>query len=441
MQNITRDEKAGIIRFETKRMGVTVSRPSYCDKEQKQRWVKRFYYAKMINGELARFPLSENASDAETQADKIAAFLSDPTNTLDDAKRKFNPRALLRPSEFSTVGELLDFHRDNWKILELSTESGKGYHGCLLLILRRVDAWRNGEEFVTWSGRSVGIAELMAPWLAKPTTILNERLALDYQRLMVPADIEDEEEEITQKITADTNLRSARAIFSREAMKLFASSTLINLPDLSKFMGVSLFNAKKYFVLPEPDVIRRIFMAAPELRANDLNAYRAFLVCAQCGFRKSEASNFRLDWMREEDAPAILIHEDGKFKPKHGHGRKVFLDAWAAEEIRSLSGSERKYFIDGTDTERNEAVFTRLNAWLRSQGVTATKPTHELRKLWFSQMAKRHGLTAAAQQGGHRDVKTTTDFYASSLMPDNVLPFWQESTLSALAKTQTKKTA
>jgi hypothetical protein len=35
-------------------------------------------------------------------------------------------------------------------------------------------------------------------------------------------------------------------------------------------------------------------------------------------------------------------------------------------------------------------------------------------------------------------VKTTTDFYASSLMPDNVLPFWQETTLAALAKTAKK---
>lgn len=439
MQNIIRDEEAGIIRFETKRMGVTVSRPSYWDKEEKQRWVKRFYYAKMINGELARFPLSATPSDAETMADKIAAFLSDPTNTLEAAKRKFNPRALLRPSEFSTIGELLDFHRDNWKILELSAKSGEGYHGCLMLILRRVDAWHKGEEFATWSGRRIGMDVLLAPWREKPTTLLTERLATDYQRLMVPADIEDEEEEITQKITCDTNLRSARAIFSREAMKLFASSPSINLPDLSGFMGVTLFNAKKYFVLPEPDVIRRIFTAAPELRASDLNAYRAFLVCAQCGLRKSEASNFRIDWMREEDSPAILIHEDGRFKPKHGHGRKVFLDAWAAEEIRGLGG-DRKYFLDGTDTERSEAVFMRLNAWLRSQGVTATKPTHELRKLWFSQKAKREGLTAAAQQGGHRDVKTTTDFYASSLMPDNVLPFWQETTLAALAKTA-KKTA
>jgi integrase len=154
----------------------------------------------------------------------------------------------------------------------------------------------------------------------------------------------------------------------------------------------------------------------------------------QCGLRKTEAANFRLNWLREEDSPAILVHEDGKFKPKHGHGRKVLIDDdWVAQEIRALAG-DRGYFLDGTDTERTDEVFVRLNAWLRKCGVTSTKPTHELRKLWFSQKSKRYGIDAAAEQGGHSDPKITMSFYSSSLMPDNVLPFWQEPTLSALAK-------
>jgi hypothetical protein len=437
MKDVTRNEAGEIIRFVTRRMGVSVARPQYGSPDGVRRYSKVFYYAKMIAGELARFPLSPNASDAEKLADQIAGFLSQPQNSLDAARRQFNPRAVARGSNYSTIGEVLEYHRENWRMLEISNNSGEDYHHSLILILRQADAYRKGTEFVSWSGMRTGKAERMAPWLEKPTTLLTEQLAIDYQRLMVTADLEDEEEIITAKISSDSNLRNARAVFSKEAMRLFRSSRTITLPDLGGFMSVSLFHAKKYFVLPDPAVIRMLFTNAPALRAEDLNAYRAFLVCVQAGLRKTEAANLRMEWMRNEDSPALLIHQDGTFKPKHGHGRKVFLDGWVAEEMRSLAG-ERKYFIDGTDTERTDEVFIRLNGWLRKQGINATKPTHELRKLWFSQKAKRDGIDAAAQQGGHRDPKITTSFYSSSLMPDNVLPFWEEPTLAALAKVAQK---
>lgn len=433
VKNPQKNEAGELIRFVTKRMEVGVARPQYPGADGEPRWAKRFYFAKMINGELARFPLSSVPADAERIADQIAAFLEDSTHTLADAKRRFNPRALARSSEFSTIGDVFEYHQDHWKVLALGKGTGADYQSAMIVMLRRVDAWRKHTEFVSWSGRRTGLDTLLAPWLETSTTALTARLAMDYQRLMVPSDLEDEEEEITQKITCDSNLRSARALFSREAMKLYKASQSIVLPDLTDFMGVSLFNAKKYFVLLDQPIIKNLFVAAPALKADDLNAYRAFLVCIQCGLRKSEAANLRMDWMVEGDSTALLVHEDGTFKPKHGHGRKVTLDPWVAAEMRAIA-APGKYFIDGTEGERTDAVFSRLNGWLRKNGVDTNKPTHELRKLWFSQKVKRESVLAAAQQGGHRDVKITQSFYADTQMPDNILPFWQEPTISALAK-------
>lgn len=435
MEDIVRNPAGEVVRARTKRMRVQIYRPQYSGADGTPRWAKRFYYSKMVNGVLARFPLASDAKAAETLADQIAAFLELTTSTLTDARRRFNPRALARPSQFSTVGELLEFHQEHRQVIGISEATAKGYGTSLIVILRRVDAFRRGIECASWSGRKPKPEEL-SPWLERSLLDVNARVATDYQRLMVPNDIEDEEEEITQKITCDMNLRSAKCLFSREAMKVYKRSETLLLPDMTDFLSVSLYNAKKFFVLPEVGVIKKIFTAAPELRASDLNAYRAFLVCVQAGMRKTEAASFRMDWLRDEDTPVILIHEDGKFKPKHGHGRKVLLDPWVAAEIRALAG-DRKYLLDGSDTERTEDVFDRLNAWLRKQGVDATKPTHELRKLWFSQKVKRESVLAAAQQGGHRDVKMTQSFYADAQMPDNVLPFWQEPTLAALARLKT----
>lgn len=431
MNNTVKNEAGEIIRFESRRMGVCVARPQYAPGQ----YAARFYYAKMINGRLVRFPLSPVAAEAEKLADQISAFLSSPVATLDEARRKFNPRAIERGTEYSTVGDVLAYHAARWNILEIGAATGLGYHQSLLVLLRRVEAHRKGTEFENWSGRRIGMAELQAPWLAKSTAVLTESLASDYQCLMVPPDLEDEEEIVVQKITSDTVLRNARAIFSKEAMRVYRNSTSIKLPDLNGFMtGVSLFNAKKYFELPDPAVIRKVFTAAPLLKASDFNAYRAFLVCVQAGLRKSEAAALRMEWLHGEDSPAIHIQADGVFKPKHGHGRKVFIPSWVAAEMVEIAAAGGGYFLEGKDTERTDEVFSRLNVWLRAQGVDATKPTHELRKLWFSQKTQREGVYAAAKQGGHRDVKVTQSFYADATMPDNILPFWQEPTLVALAK-------
>lgn len=431
-ENVSRIAAGDEVCRRTKRMGVLIRRPQYMTKG-KAHYASRFYYAKMINGALARFPLSSDAGEAERTADQIAGFFLDPTHTLEEARKKFNPKSINRPSQFSTVGELFEFHREHQGVLELDDVTLNGYHHGLLMVLRHVDAWRKGQEFESWSGKRLNKEARLAPWHAKSLSVLTTRLATDYQKLMTPPDLEDEEEEITQKITCDTNLRAAKSLFSKEAMALYKDSDTICLPDLSGFMGVSLFGAKKYFVLQPLSVMKTIFTEALALKATDLNAYRAFLVCTQAGLRKTEAANLRMSWIQDEDDTVMRIHEDGKFKPKHGHGRTVVLDPWAAQEIRSLS-APGEYYLDGNDTERTEKAFDRLNAWLRKCHVDSGKPTHELRKLWFSQKVKRTDLLTAAQQGGHRDVKITQSFYASNQMPAVMLPFWQESTLTALAK-------
>ena len=84
MKDIRKDESGAIVRFQTKRMNVSVARPQYGSATGEARYSKRFYYAKMINGQLVRFPLSSDAKEAEIMADQIAGFLQDPTKTLDD---------------------------------------------------------------------------------------------------------------------------------------------------------------------------------------------------------------------------------------------------------------------------------------------------------------------------------------------------------------------
>lgn len=432
-----RNDAGEVVRARTNKMGVSINRQRSGTAAKGFSWSKAWYFPKMVNGTLERFPLGPDLAEAVKLADEIAAFLSVPSHSLADAKKKYNPRALARQSEFSTIGELFEYHTDRLRVLEIDARTGRRYQVCLLNILRQVEADRKGTALVKLTARGKDKDVEWNRWMAKPLTVLNAKLLEDYQRLMVASagddEKADEEAIITAKVTCDSNIRNARSIFSREAMLLYSGSDL-SLPDMKKFMGVTLFNAKKYFELLPGRVIRQLFADSLELKQTDLNAYRAFLAATQCGLRRFEVAALQMDWFEVEDAPVLKLREQGTFVPKLGHGRTVVIAPWAYEEMKSVAASPTDY-LDGTPTERTVDTFERLIDWLQKRGVTATKPMHELRKLWFSHKVKTEGVIAAQQQGGHTDPKTTSDFYTDCLLPENLLPFWQTSTAEALKKT------
>src|ERR1700722_1826805 len=62
---------------------------------------------------------------------------------------------------------------------------------------------------------------------------------------------------------------------------------------------------------------------------------------------------------------------------------------------------------------RAEPVFSNLLAWLRDKGVTGSKPLHQLRKLYGSVLAEKHGIHAASSGLRHADIRITSAFYAN----------------------------
>jgi integrase len=61
---------------------------------------------------------------------------------------------------------------------------------------------------------------------------------------------------------------------------------------------------------------------------------------------------------------------------------------------------------------RCNAVFERVNAWLRAQGVDSPKPLHTLRKEIGSIIASEHGIFEASRYLRHSDIRITSAIYA-----------------------------
>src|SRR5207248_9542604 len=87
--------------------------------------------------------------------------------------------------------------------------------------------------------------------------------------------------------------------------------------------------------------------------------------------------------------------------------------------------------------------FDALTVWLRSKGVTALKPLHELRKEFGSQLCAKYGIYAASRMLRHADIAITAQHYLDQKervtfgmgnllsMPENVTPMLADSRASA----------
>lgn len=417
------DADGKLVRCVTRGHGVTIYRQGFKNRDGTKTFSSSFYFQKMVAGETERFPLGIDAKEAERLADEIAAFVSIPTHTLAMARTKYNPRAIQRETEFATIGEVIDAYEKARQVIgrkggEVSESTFRSYARCLIAVIRKAEAYDNGVAFTSFLGqKNIDLT----PWRKQGTDVLTARLVVSFKLgalAVEPGEPElDEEEALTAKITADADLRSARALFGKHALRHYRTIGMM-LPDLSGFLQEPDYSAKKYFELLPPDVIEAIMRASAELRTNDVDMWRAFLLCAHAGLRKAEALAFQPGWLRHEDRHMLYVTIGGKFSPKGGHGRKVAVEEWVFTELTKLG------------SVKDAAALERLKDWVAAlipEGKKVNKSVHELRKLFISYKAKAEGLLAAQQQAGHRDPKTTTTHYADNLLSERLMAWWRKA--------------
>jgi integrase len=414
-----------VVRFKTKKLGVTVFRQRFGE-ENNVRYSRPFYYSKMVAGKIARFPVGTDKARAERLAEEIHSFLSIPSNTIEMAVQTYNPRKQERATKIATFREVIDTYEGALSTIgrngqSVSKETFKAYKKFMITFIRKVKAYRAGKPFESMKGqKNIDYSE----WLDLSTNFLTSHAVMDFKNASVPSpdDEDDEEVILTAKISANTILRHARALFGAQAMRYYARQKL-TLPDITGFMEEPDFNAKKYFELLPPDVIYSIMRASIELRIADLDAYRAFLLCMHCGLRRKEAIAFKPSWLRKEDRHLLYVTVNGTFSPKSGRGRKVAIEPWVASTLEELGPVE------------DPAALDRLKDW--SAGLipdvnSVNKAVHELRKCFISMKAKTEGLLAAQQQAGHKDANTTVEHYSDNMLSDRLIPLWKLPTAEAL---------
>jgi integrase len=222
-------------------------------------------------------------------------------------------------------------------------------------------------------------------------------------------------------VSCNSFLQQAKALFSKR--NVLDKLKTIELPEVLPFDGIGVerrTDTKFYGCGVDPHQLLRDAMA--ELGTDHPEALKAFLLALVFGLRRREVD--LLEWQSFDFAAgtlrimptkwyALKTNESAAMLPVEPEILALFR-AWRA---KARSGfvieSNREPKAVRLQWYRCEATFAYLLGWLRGKGVSGDKPLHQMRKLYGSVLAEKHGIHVASAGLRHSDIRITAAFYAN----------------------------
>jgi integrase len=141
-------------------------------------------------------------------------------------------------------------------------------------------------------------------------------------------------------------------------------------------------------------------------------------MCA--GLRRGEADVCLWSQLRPDDC-SIQVAATDFIEPKHGSGGTVYVDPALMKELLSFRADGQEGFVVNSNLQWKPTAYVRyrcephwraLSDWLETNGISARKKVHELRKLFGDAIVKREGIFAGSAQLRHSTIQMTANHYA-----------------------------
>jgi hypothetical protein len=400
-------------------------------------------YVRIQHGKDRKFfPLRTTNQDAAAKrAAEIFAHLK--VNGWGPTLAKFRPDAD-RPAKLDlTVGNYLaavDATR------RLRPRTFLNYRNCFHTIVAEVFGIRPRKGENKFDYRSGG----NRAWVQRLDNIRLERLTPDklnrWKRKRVAAAGHSPAAIASARRSVNSYLRCARSLFSPALM---GELKAWKLPDPLPFAGVELEETGSQKYVSKINAPLLIAAARTELKTADPEAYKAFLLALFAGMRKAEIDS--AEWRFLDPTTAVIRLEETEFLhlKTRDAAAEITVDPEVIAELDALRpplsdqpAPWSQFILHSPRAPRPDAfracyrceeTFDRLNAWLRSKGIRANKPLHELRKECGAIIASTHGIFAAATFLRHSDITTTARHYADQKTRINLgLGQFLDTTIKAL---------
>jgi integrase len=228
-------------------------------------------------------------------------------------------------------------------------------------------------------------------------------------------------QERSRMTSCNSTIRQARSLFAAKVVRFLPE---LRLPEPAPFAGIEFFPRQNNKYFSRIDAKALLQKAAADLSRSDPPAFTAMLLAISAGLRRGEIDSLtwgQIDFGRQ----LIRVEVTEKAGLKTADSRaEVPIDDSVAALLRGQFARIKKlnaFVIEGEGSVggqkkwgqhyRADAAFSRAITWLRSHGVTARKPLHELRKELGALVTAEHGIYAASRVMRHSNVATTAAHY------------------------------
>lgn len=391
-------------------------------------------------GKRTRFNLEE--SNKEVAASKARDIYRSLVNSgWDGTLSEFKPSSIPEPKA-CTLGDYIN------AVNELSTHNPRTlavYITKVRTIIGEVKGLKKTKEIANPKGTA------FKEWRAKVDSMKLSDITADkiqkWKKKRIDSATNPAERQRTVR-TINSLLRNAKTLFSEKIKQDVKGAILV--PSPSPFSDAQLERApKKQFqsILKDLGGLPWLVTAAkndltpeiPSVDHNDLRKskeardeavskhqqFKCLLLGLACGMRRGEIDTLRWrDLNFQENSIQIATSEHGSLKTDSSEAT-IGAPPQVMEALKAYMPHATGEFVVESSRKPNpnakhpayrcQLHLRRLSDWLRSKGINATKPLHQLRGECATAIAAESGILAAAQQLRHASLQTTKTYYSDRL--------------------------
>jgi integrase len=347
---------------------------------------------------------------------------------------KFKPE--MQRKAVSTIGDFLNELRGHWSGKRRTFEDYCKNFRTVVSQIFNINGGRAKFDYVG-GGRNAWVAKIDRIKLADVTPDKVNKWRIAFVRKAGSNPVKQRR----ARISCNSMMRQAKSLFAPELLR----HVVIHKPDKLPFDGVAFYKRESMRYRSMVDIEALIPDA---MRALPQEQLKIFLLATMAGLRRSEIDKLEWEAFRWKEG-AIRIETTEHSIPKTSDSAgDVPIDKELLALFRGWHAKATGGFVIEADTEprtdtsyahyRSQSHFDALIKWLKSKGVTAIKPLHEMRKEFGSQLCTKYGIYAASRMLRHADIGITAQHYVDQkervtfgmgnllIMPGNVTPMPQD---------------
>jgi integrase len=304
------------------------------------------------------------------------------------------------------------------RALEAKPEVSRRYLFCLLNLVEGTLLYRSGKEPRDRSGRRAEYEDYDAI-LDLPLTILDNLLVADFKHWRLERARRQGDDEISAKISANTEIRQATSAIRNEVL-LACRSAGLHLPSFESFLNAPKFKkCKRLRPLPHERVVKHLHEELAMI--TDEGLFLAIAVALHRGLRHGEILAMHHSWLQRTTGPSLVVRTSVDFSSKNYGERTVPLPEWLYERLMARGPG----YLIAADASERERTLDRAVAWVRQHGLEdSLKPLHALRALCAGYLLARYPLLTVLDILGHQDIRTTINHYSKVPLAADLAALW-----------------